>query len=194
MRPVVRSGLWFVTFGLSLSLGCKRVQPVPEPVEQLTRAGAVVATEPVTRSPGHSFLASSEVGFDTAPSSSTPTPVPSNAPSVVGLRPELRRLVVSNGIKDKEPLPFTLLKANEPVVAFLELANHNAEASLVRVIFQHESGLEVGFVELAVPADTTRWRTWAQTGMVKHAGKWTAIVRGVDGSELGQKGFFVSPT
>jgi hypothetical protein len=65
---------------------------------------------------------------------------------------------------------------------------------LVRVVFQHESGHEVGLVELAVPAEKTRWRTWAQTEMIKATGKWTAIVRAADGAELGQQGFFVSPT
>lgn len=86
------------------------------------------------------------------------------------------------------------LKVNDPVVAFLELGNSNSAAAVVQVVFQHETGHEVGFVKLTVPADTSRWRTWAQTERVNLAGKWTAIVRAEDGAELGQHGFFVNPT
>lgn len=192
MRRVLRLGLW-LAIGVFSSVGCKRVQPVPEPDEQLTRP----RTAALPLEPGAPVATPMQATATAAAASSGGVPTQDAAPKVeakLELRPELRRLVVSAAIKDKEPVPLTALKINEPVVAFLELANPNAASSVVRVVFQHESGHEVGFVELAVPAEKTRWRTWAQTGMIKQAGKWTAIVRAADGSELGQQGFFVGPT
>ncbi len=126
--------------------------------------------------------------------SAAPPSGPAKVTAQVDARPELRRLVVSNAIKDKEPVALAALKVNEPVIAFLELTNPNPAESVVQVTFQHESGNEVGFVALTVPGEKTRWRTWAQTAMIKQAGKWTAIVRGADGTEIGQQGFFVNPT
>jgi hypothetical protein len=193
MRDVLRLGLgWVAVVGAS-ALACKRVQPVPEP--------AILPARPMVAA--QDLLPGAPVSKPVVAGSVTP-PVLSSAPAADTIvskpvahdstRPELRRLLVSTAIKDKEPVPLVSLKVNDPVVAFLEVANSAPVESVVRVLFQHETGQEVGFVELSVPAKKTRWRTWAQTEMVRQPGKWTAIVRGANGEELGQLGFFVNPT
>ncbi len=72
--------------------------------------------------------------------------------------------MVSNAIKNKEPVALAGLKVNELLVTFLELTNPNPAESVVQVTFQHESGNEVGFVALTVPGEKTRWRTVGTNG------------------------------
>lgn len=195
----MRLGLWSVTFAACV-LACKGVQPTPEPAVETRRETVTsLALEPGAPEPGNAGTAvpaPSAPSPHAAASGPAPTP-PATAPKAdnqTQVSPELRRLVVSASIKDKEPVPTAVLKVNDPVIAFLELANSTDASTYVQVVFQHESGREVGFVQLDVPATKSRWRTWAQTAMIKQAGKWTAIVRDASGSELGQHGFFVNPT
>lgn len=194
MRPVLRLGSSLVVACASVALGCQQVQPEPEPTPH-TRATALAQEEP----PPLGSTPTQPVEVRPATSSSDVKPVvsaeaPDKAEPRPAVVPELRRLVVSTAVKDKEPVPMSALKVNDPVVAFLELGNASPAAAVVQVVFQHETGHEVGFVKLTVPAEKSRWRTWAQTARVNLAGKWTAIVRAEDGAELGQQGFFVSPT
>ena len=195
MAYVMRSGLWFVLAGAVLAQSCQKLTPSPETHEQLRRGNG---SREETQSRVGALLpaaATSGLAITAAPGASvSPPSAPEPAKPPVGQLPvplELRRLVVSSEIKDKEPVLDAEFKSSGPVYAFLELVNPAQTAGTVQVVFQHESGQEVGFVQLPVPADKSRWRTWAHTQMVKQPGKWTAIVRGSSGTELGQQGFFV---
>jgi Protein of unknown function (DUF2914) len=193
MRLVLRLGFWLVAIG-AFSAACKQVQPQPEPTRQTKHTSAAsLPVEPEAKAASDRPVVAAEPVLPSVPSS-VASSVPYKPMPKIDARPEIRRLVVSSAIKDKEPVPFTVLKVNDPVVAFLELANPNPTELVVQVSFQHESGSEVGFVPLNIPASKKRWRTWAQTEMIRQVGKWTAIVRGADGTEIGQHGFFVSPS
>lgn len=88
----------------------------------------------------------------------------------------VRRLVVTTGIEQREPLPVTELRADAPVVAFLEVSSEIEQDTGVLVSFVPEVGPPVGLVHLDVPAKRKRWRTWARTNRIQTAGSWEAVV------------------
>lgn len=104
----------------------------------------------------------------------------------------VRRLVVTNRIEGREPAAVSEFSANgEEVYAFVELTNASAREQRIEIVFEHESGQEVGFVKLPVPKDKTRWRTWGQTRQIKKSGRWVAKVRDASGAELLRQSFVV---
>lgn len=123
---------------------------------------------------------------------------PTRAPaSLAALRgepgaPDVRRLVVVRRVEQREPvLGEPLVAGDEPVVAFVELANPGDAGEIVVTFQPAEGGAEVGHVRLTVPAQQGRWRTWARTRNVRDAGEWRAIVRSADGRELARTEFTV---
>lgn len=105
----------------------------------------------------------------------------------------VKRLVLTHGIKDKEPLPTQSFEADgTPVFAFVELSNPAQSSAKIEIVFEHESGRRVGFVKLDVPGQHERWRTWGQTRQIRESGRWVAVVRTGDGQELMRKSFAVS--
>ncbi len=108
--------------------------------------------------------------------------------------PQLKRLVVTTGVEKREPVKVeTLLAGEEPIFAFMELANESEEDQYVVVTFEREDDLEVvGHIKLKVPAEQPRWRTWGRTHMIKDAGPWVAVVRTPEGHELAREPFDVS--
>lgn len=127
-----------------------------------------------------------------------PAPVPAPAPIVPapeddgeGLR--ARRLVVTHGIEGREPIDeLSSLDAieGERVYAFIDLANTGRDTN-VEVIFEHETGLRVGLVELEVPAHVARHRTWAYSSHVSEPGNWTLLVRDRAGRTVAAQSFEV---
>lgn len=106
---------------------------------------------------------------------------------------EIKRLVVTDEVKDREPAETGALEAGAgPVYAFVELVNKAAGEAGIVITFEHESGKKVGYVELDVPGDQSRWRTWGRTRMIREPGRWEAVVRGTDGRELGRQSFEVT--
>lgn len=105
----------------------------------------------------------------------------------------LKRLVVTDGIDGREPATVSGdLKANdEPIYAFVELANQGAEEGSVVITFEHGSGKSVGHISLSVPAKQKRWRTWGRTRNIDRNGEWVAVVKTADGRELGRRTFAV---
>jgi hypothetical protein len=102
----------------------------------------------------------------------------------------VHRLVVTSAMVGREPAPPSPVTADgSPVFAFSVVSNRGAEAQRITVVFEHESGRSVGFVELEVPGDTTRWRTWAQSRHIRQPGQWSAIIRTADGRELARERF-----
>lgn len=106
--------------------------------------------------------------------------------------PFVNRLVIASAVNEREPVELSEGKVKEPILAFVELKNISANESGVVVTFEHESGKQVGFVNLSVPAESTRYRTWARTHNIQDAGTWTAIVRSKTGEELARKSFTVA--
>lgn len=139
--------------------------------------------------------ASTDVHSDIAPAQSKPADPGTSAahasdPSAAGL--EVKRLVVTRGVKHREPLDTDQFTAGAgPVFAFLELQNTSDHDKTVTVDFQHGSDAPVGHIKLKVPAHSPRWRTWGRTRLVDHAGAWTARVRAGDGTELAHTAFNV---
>lgn len=128
-----------------------------------------------------------------APTTSEPTgSVQSDAQEKNARGPLLvKRLVVTNRVVDREPEPLMDPLANEAMLAFILAKNESKDEGVLVVTFEHESGKTVGHVELKVPAEMGRYRTWARTHNIKESGKWTAVVRDKSGQELSRQEFSV---
>jgi hypothetical protein len=106
--------------------------------------------------------------------------------------PVIKRFIIASDVAEREPIALADGKVTEPVVAFLELGNKADAESGVVITFEHESGRKVGFIELSVPAETSRYRTWGRTRNIQQPGEWTAIVSSKSGEELARKTFTVT--
>lgn len=127
-----------------------------------------------------------------APASEPETTVKPTGASASQLAPTISRLVVTRDVKDREPVDSGEMTATEPVVAFLEM-KHLADTEVdVVVTFEHEAGKKVGFIELTVPGQSPRFRTWGRTRNIKEPGAWVAVVSTKEGVELARKEFTVA--
>lgn len=106
--------------------------------------------------------------------------------------PTVKRLVIASDVNQREPVEIQEAKLKQPVVAFVELAYEGQNEAGVVVTFEHDTGKKVGFVELSVPAQSPRYRTWARTHNITEPGTWTAVVTNRDGEELARKSFTVT--
>lgn len=105
---------------------------------------------------------------------------------------QIKRLVVTDRIEGREPGADAELRADgTQVFAFVELSNLSASPQSIEIVFEHESGEQVGFVKLPVPEDKSRWRTWGKTQQIKKSGRWVAKVRSAGGDELMRQDFVV---
>jgi len=137
----------------------------------------------VVPEPSLTELGAPETGSEPAPDA--PAALPSE-----GL--QIKRLVVTDRIEDREPVAAPQLRADgTQVFAFVELANPGADAQSIEIVFEHESGQQVGFVKLPVPKEKSRWRTWGKTEQIKKTGRWVAKVRSSGGDELMRQDFVV---
>jgi hypothetical protein len=106
---------------------------------------------------------------------------------------EVKRLTVTTEIKDREPVAANTFTLGEDLVlAFVELKNSADVDQKVVITFEREGAKKVGFVELTIPGNQQRWRTWGQTRNIKAPGEWTAVVSTEDGTELSRASFQVS--
>jgi hypothetical protein len=104
----------------------------------------------------------------------------------------VKRLVLTRGIENKEPIDTSAFKPDgSPVYAFVELENAAASDETIEIVFEHESGQKVGFVKLDVPKEHERWRTWGRTRQIKKSGAWAAVVLSASGEELMRQAFTV---
>lgn len=106
----------------------------------------------------------------------------------------VKRLVVTQAVEDREPVEVQEVSSSTPVIAFVEVATDGREDQNVVVTFEHETGDRVGLVNLNVPGNKSRWRTWGRTLDVNRDGRWTAVVRDSRGEELGRTEFTVRGT
>lgn len=152
--------------------------PAPAALAAAAPRDPSVLPEPALRE-----LAAPEAGSESTPDA------PAAAPTE-GL--QIKRLVVTDRIEDREPVADPQLRADgTQVFAFVELANPGADAQSIEIVFEHESGQQVGFVKLPVPKEKSRWRTWGKTEQIKKTGRWVAKVRSSGGDELMRQDFVV---
>ena len=116
---------------------------------------------------------------------------PSTPPAIGALT--VKRFVVGNGVKDREPLLGAPPSGDgSPVYAFVELANQG-DSENVRVTFERKGTVErVGDVTLAVPGNVARHRTWAFTRFIRSTGVWEAVLWSESGAELARASFEVT--
>jgi hypothetical protein len=126
------------------------------------------------------------------PESSAEAPTVANSPMRSTL--SVKRLVVTSGVKDREPVSIAdaLPSDGSPIYAFAELANPGGGSENVRITFERKGGAErVGNVTLPVPAKVSRHRTWATTRFIRAPGVWEAVLWNESGGELGRTSFEV---
>jgi hypothetical protein len=111
-----------------------------------------------------------------------------------GLR--VRRLLVATGIEDREPTGVSDAFDGEDarLYAFVDLANRG-DATEVDVSFEpevvsHDAHLS-GLVTLEVPGEVGRHRTWAWSRGVHAPGRWSVVVRDLEGHELARTPFTI---
>ncbi len=157
-------------------------------------AGSNVSVERALPSSGGSGAAHAPAGgpssVPAAPRASSPEPGLGGQSAIV-----VKRLVVSVGVKDREPLAAQapLVADGRAIFAFAELANPGASSENVRITFERKGGAErAGNVTLPVPAQVSRHRTWATTRFIRAAGVWEAVLWSEAGRELGRTSFEVS--
>lgn len=111
-----------------------------------------------------------------------------------GLR--VRRLVVATGIEDREPtgVSETFDGEDARLYAFVDLANRG-DATEVEVSFEPEvvsrDAHVSGLVTLEVPSEVGRHRTWAWSRGVHAPGRWSVVVRDLEGHELARTPFTI---
>jgi hypothetical protein len=111
-----------------------------------------------------------------------------------GLR--VRRLVVATGIEDREPtgVSETFDGEDARLYAFVDLANRGDETE-VEVSFEPEvvsrDAHVSGLVTLEVPGEVGRHRTWAWSRGVHAPGRWSVVVRDLEGHELARTPFTI---
>ena len=106
----------------------------------------------------------------------------------------IRWLITASNIEGREPVGASPVFADdeERVYAFLELSNESSEARTVKVFFMSPSGKVRGGVELELPANAPRWRTWAYTRFADELGLWRVEVRSSAGALLGSLPFEIA--
>lgn len=108
----------------------------------------------------------------------------------------LRRFALSRSVEGREPIDsaFSFPAAEAPLYAFVDVANANGDERSVRVIFESPTGEQMGMVDLDIPNEVSRWRTWAYSRMITEPGQWEAIVETDEGELLGRISFEIEAT
>jgi len=174
-----------VTLGVSLfAAACS--SPGAEPPRPAPKAAVTVTKAP---EPGAATSA------DPIPAAVATAPAPAPVKEVLeASRLSVKRFVVASAIEDREPSTVESVELGQlPVFAFAELANGGDEEKVV-ITFEREGSSEtVGHIELAVPAEMQRWRTWGKTNLISKPGRWSAVLRDGSGEELARTSFEVAP-
>lgn len=109
---------------------------------------------------------------------------------------EVRRIIATTGIENREPIEarerFDVdeLEENGRVYAFFDIRNESDADAHLNVVFISPSGRAHGQVELTIPANARRWRTWAYTRALA-TGAWDVELRAADGAVLAETRFEV---
>ena len=130
------------------------------------------------------------------PADEAPTREPARVAEAAAEDIEVHRIIATTGIEDREPIDprerFDVdeLERNGRVFAFFDLRNESDADAHLNAVFVSPSGLAHGQVELTVPANARRWRTWAYTRALA-TGTWDIELRAADGIVVGHTRFEV---
>lgn len=105
----------------------------------------------------------------------------------------IQRLVTAPGVERREPVAASAVFGHhdEKVYAFVEVSNESDEDKTLLVHFIGPDGQVSGGIELRIPAEAPRWRTWAYTRNATKTGLWRVELRSEDGTLLGALPFEV---
>lgn len=109
---------------------------------------------------------------------------------------EVRRIIATTGIENREPVEarerFAVgeLEHNGRVYAFFDVRNESDADAHLNAVFISPRGRAHGQVELTIPANARRWRTWAYTRALA-TGTWDIELRAADGTVLSETRFEV---
>lgn len=194
----IKNGITIVfSFALSTALACTEAKsPASEAIERaklveptLTSTAPVKATEP----------APEERLEQEIPDIAVPVPVEDTRAfepafeASAGLT--IQRLVTATGVDQREPVaPSAFFGQHEArIYAFVEASNESHEEETLTVHFIGPEGQVSGGIELRIPAEAPRWRTWAFTEHAKDPGLWRVEIRSSEGTLLGALPFEVDP-
>lgn len=105
----------------------------------------------------------------------------------------VRRMAVTRTIEGREPVDggTTFVASHDKLYAFVDIRNEGDELEIVHVTFERPDGRTTGHVELDIPANVGRWRTWAFTRHAQMPGDWVAVLATDDGVVIGRVPFSV---
>jgi len=110
-----------------------------------------------------------------------PAAAPEPSPRADAEQLDVKRFVAASDVKDREPVaPGTSFEAgSQRVYAFVEMANRSPHDGAIRIVFE-KGTTRVGLIDLDIPGDSGRWRTWGYTRGLREPGTWNVVVRDVD--------------
>ena len=184
------------TFALGLScwaIACGTASaPSAAPAPPCTAPAA-----PATAAPPALASASAQPAQPQPPSASV-EPIPqsdksSSRSALAKADLRIKRLVLSRSIKQREPVVALsqVAAGTDPLYAFVEVENRSAYEGAIVISFEKE-GTRTGNIELNVPANQARWRTWGFSRGVREPGEWSVVVRSAGGRELARTAFEAS--
>ncbi len=105
----------------------------------------------------------------------------------------LKRLKTTSEIEQREPVAeaSTFAAGIGRVYAFMEVQNDTDEEQVLTTNFIGPQGEVRGGVEITIPPNVPRWRTWAYSSHVRSPGQWEVEVRSEEGALLGAVAFDV---
>lgn len=105
----------------------------------------------------------------------------------------IQRLVTASAVERREPVAVSSVFGHhdERVYAFVDVSNESGEDKALLVHFIGPDGQVSGGIELRIPADSPRWRTWAYTRNATKPGLWRVEIRSEDGTLIGALPFEV---
>lgn len=172
---------------------CQTQAPAPLHPEPIVSAASPAASAGSQQPPAPQTAPAASVVLPASPASATAA-VPASKPvaSSQALL-QVKRLVVARGVRGREPvgLASTFKLGSDPIYAFVEVQNTSSEDGAIVISFER-AGERTGNVNLAVPANQRRWRTWGWSKGVKEPGEWIAVVRSSGGRELARTAFEVT--
>lgn len=107
----------------------------------------------------------------------------------------IQRMLTAPAIENREPVAALSIFGHhdEKVYAFVEVSNESETDQTLLVHFVGPDGQVSGGIELRIPANAPRWRTWAYTRHAKDPGLWRVELRTLEGALLGALPFEVEP-
>ncbi len=107
----------------------------------------------------------------------------------------LRRAAMTRGVENREPTDATdlFVSSDERLYAHMAVRNTSDDTRFLYVTFERPDGTTTGHVELEIPANVYRWRTWAYTRHAQMPGEWTTIVRDADDHLVAEIPFTIDP-